>query len=43
MVTQWDCPRMYGVTNVQSYPVTRELISRPSHAKAPKIDVMPLY
>ena len=38
MVTQWDSPRMYGVTNVQSYQVTKACISRLSHAKVPKID-----
>lgn len=29
---------MYGVTNVQSYQVTKGCISRLSHAKVPKID-----
>ena len=38
MVTGSDSVRIYGVTNLQSYQVMKEFISRPSHAKVCKID-----
>jgi len=38
MVTGSDSARIYGVTNLQSYQVMKEFISRPSHAKVCKID-----
>ena len=34
----WHSGILYGFTNVQSYQVTKEFISRPSHAKVPKMD-----
>ena len=34
----WHSGILYGVTNVQSYQVTKEFISRLSHAKVPKMD-----
>ena len=38
MVTGSHSARMYGVTNLQSYQVMKEFISRPSLAKVCKID-----
>ena len=38
MVTVWDCARMYGVTNVRSYQVTKD-----RHMQKFEKDAVPVY